>query len=96
MFYILHIGYFIDIGEITMLNKKFFIIYFVTLSVIYFIMSIPMGVIEWAQEPTFMDKITAFILFGLGENILIKLLVAFFVGGIVSLIAMEFINNNRK
>ena len=76
-----------------MVNMKTFILSFIA---VYIIISIPMMlgfgyVIDWDSEATFLQKFIGYVIEGLTNNYLIKIVISLIVGAIVSLLL-----SNRK
>ena len=76
-----------------MVNRKTFILSFI---VVYLLISLPMMlgfgyVIDWDPEATFLQKFIGYVKEGLTNNYLIKIVISFIVGAIVSLLL-----SNRK
>ena len=76
-----------------MVNMKTFILSFIA---VYIIISIPMMlgfgyVIDWDSEATFLQKFIGYVIEGLTNNYLIKIVISLIVGGIISLLL-----SNRK
>ena len=76
-----------------MLNRKTFILSFI---VVYLLISLPVMlgfgyVIDWDPEATFVQKFNGYVIEGLTNNYLMKIIISLIVGAIVSLLL-----SNRK
>ncbi|UCZ53514.1 hypothetical protein LGQ02_01560 [Bacillus shivajii] len=61
-----------------------FIVVFIT---IFVLLSLPIGgVIEWANEPTSFQKIEAYVMFGLTDNLARKTLFSLLAAGLISFV----------